>query len=103
MNQRTAILATDAVGAAAGGLIRDERNGLIVPAGDAARLSEALVRLAGDPPLRRRLGDAGARDVAAYDYDAWAGGFSAALASIGASVRPPAPAAEPASSGGPAC
>jgi glycosyltransferase involved in cell wall biosynthesis len=105
MNQRTAILATDAVGAAAGGLIRDERNGLIVPAGDPAPLSEALVRLAGDPKLRRRLGDAGARDVAAYDHDAWAAGFSAALASVGASARAPAPApaATRTGSGGPAC
>ena len=39
MNQATAIIASDAVGAAAGGLVRDGRNGLIVPAGDAGALA----------------------------------------------------------------
>jgi hypothetical protein len=35
--------------------------------------------------LRARLGDAGAQDVIAYSHDAWAEGFSRALASVGAS------------------
>ncbi len=39
MNQRTSIIATDAVGAAAGGLVRDGVTGLVVPAGDVAALS----------------------------------------------------------------
>ena len=60
MNQQLPIIATDAVGAAAGGLVRHERNGLIVPAGDAEALSAAMVRLGTDGGLRRRLGTAGA-------------------------------------------
>ena len=36
MNQRCAVIATDAVGAAAGGLVRDGATGLVVPAGDRA-------------------------------------------------------------------
>jgi hypothetical protein len=79
MNQQLAIIATDAVGAAAGGLVRDERNGLVVPAGDPDALAGALRRLHDDPGLRARLGANGARDVAAYTYEAWADAFAAAI------------------------
>ena len=79
MNQRCAVIATDAVGAAAGGLVRHERTGLVVPAGDPAALEEAIRRLHDDPPLRERLGAAGAEAVKAYTYEAWAEGFAAAL------------------------
>jgi glycosyltransferase involved in cell wall biosynthesis len=87
MNQQTAIIATDAVGAAAGGLVRDGRNGVIVPARDPVALAEALRRLHTDRALCAQLGAAGARDVAAYDHVAWATGFAGALASVGASAR----------------
>src|SRR3954470_5953739 len=46
MNQRTPIIATDAVGAAAGGLVRDGETGLVVPAGDRDALASGLRRLA---------------------------------------------------------
>jgi glycosyltransferase involved in cell wall biosynthesis len=87
MNRGLAVIASDAVGAAAGGLVRDGRNGLVVPAGDSDALAGAIRRLAGDPGLRARLGEAGARDVRAYTYEAWAEGFSSALASLGCSRR----------------
>ncbi len=83
MNQGLAVIATDAVGAAAGGLVRDGVNGLIVPAGDPRALAGAITRLAEDQSLRARLADAGAQDVLAFNYDAWAEGFSRALASLG--------------------
>ncbi len=83
MNRGLPVIASDAVGAAAGGLVRDERNGLVVPAGDARALAHAMRRLANDAELRARLGARGARDVQAYSHDAWAGGFCAALASVG--------------------
>jgi glycosyltransferase involved in cell wall biosynthesis len=79
MNQHCAVIATDAVGAAAGGLVRHERTGLVVPAGDAPALEEAIRRLHDDPPLRERLAAAGAEAVKAYTYEAWADGFAAAL------------------------
>ncbi|MEA2265684.1 MAG: hypothetical protein QOE27_1267 [Solirubrobacteraceae bacterium] len=88
MNQATAILSTDAVGAAAGGLVRDGRNGLVVPAGDPPALGAALVRLAGDPGLCARLGRAGARDVRAFTHAAWAAGFVGALRSVGVGADP---------------
>jgi hypothetical protein len=42
MNRECAVIASDAVGAAAGGLVRDGRNGLIVPAGEPGALAQAL-------------------------------------------------------------
>jgi glycosyltransferase involved in cell wall biosynthesis len=85
MNQGLAVIATDAVGAAGGGLVRHERNGLIVPAGDSGALAGALLRLAHDRPLCMRMGQAGREDVRSYTHDAWARGFSQALASVNVS------------------
>jgi glycosyltransferase involved in cell wall biosynthesis len=85
MNRSLPVIATDAVGAVAGGLVRDGRNGLVVPAGDPVALADALRRLAADASLRARLGAAGASDVSAYTHDAWAQGFSRALATLGLS------------------
>jgi glycosyltransferase involved in cell wall biosynthesis len=85
MNRDLPVIASDAVGAAAGGLVRDGRNGLVVSAGDSVALAAAMERLAADPELRARLGKAGADDVRAYTFDAWAEGFSTALASLGVS------------------
>jgi glycosyltransferase involved in cell wall biosynthesis len=83
MNRRLAVIASDAVGAAAGGLVRDGTNGLVVPAGDAHALAGAITKLADDPQLRERFGVKGAEDVRGYTYDAWAEGFSSALATLG--------------------
>ncbi len=85
MNRKLPVIASDAVGAVAGGLVRDGHNGLVVPAGDARALAAAMRRLAADAPLRARLGAAGERDVQAYTHDAWAQGFVRALGSLGLS------------------
>jgi glycosyltransferase involved in cell wall biosynthesis len=82
MNQSTPVIASEEVGAAAGGLVRHERNGLVIAAGDAGALASALRRLHDDPDLRARLGANARRDVAPYTFDAWAAGFSAALRSV---------------------
>jgi glycosyltransferase involved in cell wall biosynthesis len=79
MNQHLPVIATDAVGAAAGGLVRHERNGLVVRAGDRDALAAALRRLHDDPALRAQLGANAARDVAAYTQAAWADAFAEAL------------------------
>jgi glycosyltransferase involved in cell wall biosynthesis len=91
-HQGTPVIASDAVGAAAGGLVRDGETGLVVPAGDVAALAGALARLRDDPALRARLAAAARRDVAAYTPEAWAAGVSRALAAAartGRSRRPP--------------
>ncbi|MEA2142625.1 MAG: hypothetical protein QOI64_1055 [Solirubrobacteraceae bacterium] len=90
MNQSTPVIASEEVGAVAGGLVRHERNGLVVPAGDVPALAGALRRLHDDPGLRAALGANARRDVAAYTFEAWAAGFAGALASVqpvGSSLR----------------
>lgn len=81
MSASTPVIATDAVGAAAGGLVRDGETGLVVPAGDAPALAAAISRLRADPREAARLGAAGAAAIAAYTPEAWAAAVSAALAS----------------------
>ena len=87
-DQGVPVIATDAVGAAAGGLVRHERTGLVVPAGDAGALAAALRRVHGDPALRARLGTAAREAVRAHSHAAWAAGMSAALGAVGASRHP---------------
>jgi glycosyltransferase involved in cell wall biosynthesis len=82
-NRGVPVIASDAVGAAAGGLVKHERTGLVVPAGDADALARAIVQLRDDPGLRARLGAAGREAVRAYSHVAWAAGMSRALAAIG--------------------
>jgi glycosyltransferase involved in cell wall biosynthesis len=82
MNRGLPVIASDAVGAVAGGLVRDGRNGLVVPAGDAGALARAMRRLTDEREQRARLGAAGAEDVRAYTHEAWAMGFSKALATV---------------------
>jgi glycosyltransferase involved in cell wall biosynthesis len=84
-DQGVPVIATTAVGAAAGGLVQHERTGLVVPAGDARALAEALRRLHGDRALRERLGTAAREAVRAHSHAAWAAGMSRALAAAGAS------------------
>jgi glycosyltransferase involved in cell wall biosynthesis len=83
MHQGTPVIATDAVGAVAGLLVRDGRNGMVVPAGDAEALGGRIRLLVRNPELRARLGDAAREDVAPYTPDAWAEGVSRALAATG--------------------
>jgi glycosyltransferase involved in cell wall biosynthesis len=83
MHQGRTVVASDMVGAVAGGLVRDEETGLVVPAGDAAALARAIARLLGDERLRLRLGEAAQEAVGAYTYDAMAEAFGAALAVAG--------------------
>ncbi|HTE64303.1 MAG TPA: glycosyltransferase, partial [Solirubrobacteraceae bacterium] len=87
-DQGVPVIATTAVGAAAGGLVRHEETGLVVPAGDDAALAAALRRLSDDPALRARLGAAGKAAVAAgHSHADWAAGMSRALAAVGAGRR----------------
>src|SRR5687767_13999442 len=85
MLQGTPVVATDAVGAVAGGLVQHGRNGLVVPAGDAVSLAAALRRLAESRDLRRRLGDTAREDAARLTPQAWVEGVRQALAAVGVS------------------
>jgi glycosyltransferase involved in cell wall biosynthesis len=86
MLQRTPPIVSDAVGAAAGGLVRDGRNGLVFAAGSGAGLAARLAALASNAKLREELGARAREDAAALTPAAWAAGASAALAAVGASA-----------------
>jgi glycosyltransferase involved in cell wall biosynthesis len=79
MHAGTPVIATDQVGAAAGGLVRNGRNGLVVPSEDPGSLAAALRLLRDDDGLRERLGEAAREDVAPYTFKAWADGFAGVL------------------------
>lgn len=87
MNQGLPVIATDAVGAAAGGLIVDGRNGVVVPAGDPGALASALTLLHRDRQLRERLGAQAREDVGRYSFSGWAQGFADAFRSLGVGGR----------------
>ena len=87
MHQGTPVIASDEVGAAAGGLVVDGQTGLVFPAGDADALAARLSALAAAPALRERLGDEAHAKVSEYTPERWAEGMSRALAAVGASVR----------------
>jgi glycosyltransferase involved in cell wall biosynthesis len=79
MSQGRPVVASDSVGAVAGGLVRDGETGLVVPAGDHKSLIRAVGRLLADEQLRTRLGEAAKLAVKPYTYDAMADAFDRAL------------------------
>ena len=86
MNRGLATIASDAVGAVAGGLVRDGHNGLVVPAGDSDALARAMRPpgrrpRAARPPGRR----GGAGRAAPTRTTPGREGFSQALATLGLS------------------
>lgn len=86
MQQGTPVIASDAVGAVAGGLVRDGRNGLVAPAGDAEALATRIRVMSLNPELRENLGKAARADVTPYSYQAWVEGMQRALRAVGAGV-----------------
>jgi glycosyltransferase involved in cell wall biosynthesis len=83
MEQGRPVLATSAVGAVAGGLVRNEKTGLVVAPNDPQALATAIDRLLTDAPLRARLGAAAHEAVQPYTYEAMAQAIGRALAAAG--------------------
>jgi glycosyltransferase involved in cell wall biosynthesis len=83
MLQGRPVVATSAVGAVAGGLVRDGETGIVVTPGDASALADAIDRLLADRGLRERIGTAGRQAAAAYTYEAMAAAFTRAFAAAG--------------------
>ena len=78
-NQALPVVVTATVGAAAGGLVRDGENGLVVPEGDPDALAQAIARLLENPDLRSRMGQKGREFVSRWSYERMAEGFLDAI------------------------
>ena len=67
-NQGVPVVVTEAVGAAAGGLVKDGLNGFVVPERDSRALAKALDRLLASPDLHREFGARARQDVSSWNY-----------------------------------
>ena len=83
MLQSTPVIASDAVGAVAGGLVRDGTTGLVFPAGDAGALAARIEALRAAPELRLRLGQAAREAACELTPAAWAAGMAEAMDRVG--------------------
>jgi glycosyltransferase involved in cell wall biosynthesis len=79
MNQGCPVIATDAVGAAVGGLVRDGASGLVVPERDPQALAAALQRLLDQPVLRQQMSQNSRASMAGWDNEHMVLGFRKAL------------------------
>ncbi len=80
MNCAVPVISSDAVGAAAGGLVVHQETGLVVPENNAKALALAMGELACNEPRRRSFGENASSRVLAWNYTAAADAFDAALA-----------------------
>jgi glycosyltransferase involved in cell wall biosynthesis len=80
MNQGVPVIATESVGAAAGGLVRDGVNGFVVPERNPAALAKAMESLLGSQHLRDEMGRNAREIVARWDNEQMIRGFEAAIA-----------------------
>ncbi len=78
-NQGVPVIATDSVGAAAGGLVQDGVNGFVVPERDSAALAQALRRILDDADLRERLSQNARQIIAGWDNERMVSGFRQAI------------------------
>ncbi len=82
MNQGVPVVATDAVGAAAGGLVQDGVNGFVVPEQDSQALARALQRVLDESDLRDHLSQNARRIITGWDNDQMVKGFREAIAYV---------------------
>lgn len=74
-NQGVPLIASEAVGAVAGGLVRHLETGLVTPERDVPALAAACDRILRDADLRHRLGGNARREIAAWTPMRMAEGF----------------------------
>lgn len=78
-NQGVPVVVTETVGAAAGGLVQDEINGLIVPERNVPALASALERLLLDDEFRHGLSVKARLAVQNWSHESMVEGFTAAI------------------------
>jgi glycosyltransferase involved in cell wall biosynthesis len=81
-NQGVPVVATDAVGAAAGGLVQDGINGFVVPERDSAALAKAIGRMLDDVGLRERMSENARSAIVEWDNERMVKGFREAIAYV---------------------
>lgn len=74
-NQGVPLIASEAVGAVAGQLVRHMQNALVTPEQDAGALGAAIARIVADPELRNALGARARQDIAGWTQARMAEGF----------------------------
>jgi glycosyltransferase involved in cell wall biosynthesis len=79
MNQGVPVVATDAVGAAAGGLVQSGVNGFIVPERNVGALAQAIERILSDENLRVQMNQNARRVIAGWDNERMVHGFEEAI------------------------
>ena len=87
MNQGCVVVATESVGAAAGGLVEDGRTGFIVPERDPEKMAAAIEKLLADKELRETFSKNARTKIASWDYDHMAEGFREAVALMEEKLR----------------
>jgi glycosyltransferase involved in cell wall biosynthesis len=78
-NQGLPVIISDSVGAGAGGLVRDNENGLIVPERAVPQLAAAMSRVLTEPGLRDRLSTGARMTVREWSNDRMVHGFLQAI------------------------
>ena len=91
MNQAVPVIVTDAVGAAAGGLVRDRVNGFVVPERDSDALADALKSILSNSGLHEKMSQNALKIISNWDNDRMVEGFARAIEY----VLPLAPTAAP--------
>jgi glycosyltransferase involved in cell wall biosynthesis len=79
MNQGLPVVATDAFGAAAGGLVQSGVNGFVVPERDSESLAQAIDRILSDDKLREQMSANARRIVAGWNNERMVKGFQQAI------------------------
>jgi glycosyltransferase involved in cell wall biosynthesis len=79
MNQGCPVVATDAVGAAAGGLVQSGVNGFVVPERDSAALAQVMDRILTDDALRMEMSANARCIVAGWNNERMVQGFQQAI------------------------
>lgn len=78
-NQGVPVVATDAVGAAAGGLVADGRTGFVVPERSPEALADRIAALIADPDLRARMSASCRAEIAGWTQQGMADSFAEAI------------------------
>ncbi len=79
MNQSKPIVVTDAVGAGVGGLIDNNKNGIVVPERNSYELSRAIFKIITDENFAKMLGENAKKTIEGWTYDRMGNQFIEAI------------------------